>query len=313
MIEIDKYLGWYKGLTQEIASYNLQKRSYERTKSVTSYLKKRWGGENIIGAFISGLGPGNREISWKFWVHFDNVLQQQKKDLEDHEVIIGRSPNFIYYYTSSHYLPNMKEWEDLDYFRKKQMESTERMFTAILRRSIISDKERMKKEFDDTIEYIRQSPFYENVIAGHPIAKDIIDSEANKAKGKGWDSFITWIYSIDLSNWLTDKINNIENDSVILKNEIPLLKWEAPVNTLYTLFFDLLQNKIITWNVKTNEGDKMEIARMLSNYFVNKDGERLSVEMIKQTLKPGTAKAKKKIEIRDFVLSVNKNQKKDKE
>jgi hypothetical protein len=89
----------------------------------------------------------------------------------------------------------------------------------------------------------------------------------------------------------------------------PLLQWNVSVNSLYTLFFDLLNDKIITWNGKTNEGEKMEIARMLTSYFVDKDGNNLSIETIKQALKPTAKLARKRIDVSPISLPLTKSKK----
>lgn len=101
---------------------------------------------------------------------------------------------------------------------------------------------------------------------------------------------------------------NVENEHVL--NSLPLLQWNAPITSLYTLFYDLLDKKIITWNGKTIEGAKMGIAGMLSTYFIDKDKKTLSIETIKQTLKPNTPKAKKRVDISAITLPLKKTIKK---
>jgi hypothetical protein len=70
-----------------------------------------------------------------------------------------------------------------------------------------------------------------------------------------------------------------------------------------------LNDKIITWNGKTNEGEKMEIARMLTSYFVDKDGNNLSIETIKQALKPTAKLARKRIDVSPISLPLTKSKK----
>lgn len=99
--------------------------------------------------------------------------------------------------------------------------------------------------------------------------------------------------------WLYNEVHegNIQSDFKGKQKGLPVLKWNTAINQLYTLFFDFLDKGIITYEGKTVDGAKAEIARMLAGYFVDKEGERLSFGSITQALKPNEPKAKKRINI----------------
>lgn len=298
-ILIDKYLKWYESLSNKFQTYKSQKVRLEKLHKAVKYLEIRWKGKNFVGAYQAGLLPSEKvRFSFTLW---DSLRKEATAiDLEINELR-------QYFEHDLFYMPTEKDWEVLHYYRAKELAEARNRFADLLSRTVLNEKEQAKNELNTINATIQESPFYENVTDAKPLFKNVVEGVSKELGNtvSGWFSFLIWVHYIDYSNWLNAFITGTEIDITTYPKTAPLLKWEAPVNVLYTLFYELLEGKVITWNGKTNEGDKMEIARMLANNFVNKEGEPLSIEMIKQTLKPGTPKAKKKIDISNLVLSLN--------
>jgi hypothetical protein len=81
----------------------------------------------------------------------------------------------------------------------------------------------------------------------------------------------------------------------------PVLQWNVSSNTLSTLFYDLIEAKIITYTGKTEHGANIEIAKMINQYFISKDKDTFSIRSITDTLQPKTPKAKKRIDIKNII------------
>lgn len=119
--------------------------------------------------------------------------------------------------------------------------------------------------------------------------------------------YVQGVIHVFFYHWLSENFERFKmekengNGNMVDRNiGTPLLKWDCAANVLPTLFYDLLEKGVIKWNGK-GEGAKMEIARMIKNYFVDKNDNQLSLAYILNTLKPNTVKSKQKIDISPII------------
>jgi hypothetical protein len=193
----------------------------------------------------------------------------------------------------TYYIPTLEDWHYL-HTNRKEFLNVEK--TSIADKLNFATPEMLQNKANEFIEWINEYK-----------CKEFIDNINPLPYGAKWYDFIMFVHWIDCYNYYNELATpqpETQPEKMNL-NSKPLLQWNTTANTLYTLFYDLLENKLITWNGKESEGEKMEIARMLVSHFVNKDGEALSIETIKQALKPDTTKAKKRIDIKAITLPKN--------
>ncbi len=298
-LNIDNYINWYKKWSSEIKKVEEIDKRLKRLVIAADYLEERIG-RNLEKS------PKSKQYMQKF----DNKAEQLKIEISP---LTFYTDNWGDERKIAFIVPSENDWAYLDECREVRMQIDKIAFIRDSEGNIYNEAKFAENKLDEISKKILDKRFLEYAKRGLPIPNLVktgleqdIFSEASK---KEWKEFCYWVHYIDFAKWLDEKISGTE-ELTFYKSSIPQLKWEAPVNTLYTLFYDMLNEKLITWNGKGDEGDKMEIARMLSNYFVNKEGEPLSVETIKQAMKPGTPKAKKRIDIKAFCLTVNKSNKK---
>ena len=314
-IHIDKYLSWYEGLSIKQEKFNQRINNLERLDIAIAFLANRWLGATsketgIFGALKAGLATEkNFTLSKLYW----EKLVKEKEELHqltdsDDEFLMKNNAQFVGNATALYYLPSIKDWEYLAYYRKSNLLEANTNIENLLKRTLLSREDQLIESLQAAAAVVKESVFYNNAMSAKPIYNLIINDESKDlGSGNKWVTFLYWVHQVDLLNLLIDKIGGVEIESVSTELMQGNLKWEASVNTLYTLFYDLLESRLITWNGKGTEGEKMEIARMLSTHFVNKSGEPLSIEMIKQSLKPGTPKAKQRLDLGNLALLMKRN------
>lgn len=105
---------------------------------------------------------------------------------------------------------------------------------------------------------------------------------------------IKYIDQDNIENFLEEPLPEINKESV-QDRALPKLRWNGKINSLATLFYDLLEKKMLTTNrhnvkVSNDEnlaGTDMDLVEFLYNNFLDSNGDRLSKDTLRTYLNPG--------------------------
>lgn len=291
-LDIDRYIDWYKQLSTDAELHEDNTLRYNRLCMLSYWLFRRHilDSKNIKSKTLAD--------------NFAAVALDLQRSIESIKQIALENGNKLYHFPASW------EWNDFDRMRSSGLQSSLDYLKEKVSQSALSELDILKEELQWRNE--DGSDFWNYYTTGTPF----LNNSSMGSNSESW-AIMTGIdvSNIDYCRWIARRIkelesNKIEHSQTVEIQSAPLLQWNVPSNVLYTMFFDLLECKAITWCGKGDEGDKMEIARMLCRYFVDKDGDQLSIETIKQALKPSTQKAQKRIDVTKIALLVKSESKK---
>lgn len=282
-LNIDNYVTWYKGLT----SFYTKNKEIERFGAAMKYLIKR-----------QEIYPDSCELSKRIYLSFGVAVVNLAKETED---VVERDKWFLKIdHKLLYFIPSVKDWQDFNFasqFAYNQLLDRLKEKMAI---SVMPEVEILKGELD------RMNGENLKLVDCFATATPLLFTNATAFE---YD-FANEVASINYCRYLSQRVSELEAENLPALKAAPQLKWNVPVNVLYTLFYDLIANGYISYEGKTKDGVKMEVARMLESYFVGPENSRLSIETIKQTLKPEGPKAQKRIAKLNEISAYTKKTKK---
>ena len=221
---------------------------------------------------------------------------------------------------TNYYLPDESSWKLLAFERWMVGEKVHDDYLNLEKRIAIESGQLAEAEFNKIASRVYESPFYSHVLAGNPLPVSLFEVESENEFNNGWETFINWIVDVDYSNWLYKRIQaqketNFGQDVTVpaAPERRPRLQWNANVNLLHTLIYDLFEAKIIAAFKAKDHGDgKAEVVRMFLENFVDKQGKPLSESSFLQALKPeevGRRAKRGKIDISQVLLAAKRTKK----